>query len=437
MITCPNCNEQLADGTKFCRRCGAEQGIPAPAAVIPTPAEAVRPAETAADEETDAPRRSGAGAVITAAVVAAFCIGGAAVYFGLRGGSSDSSSTDSRPNTVKMYEEEIAPESSAPESAADTAPAETTPPEETEPPADTEPPTTSAPDETEPPADTTVPAVPVDVPVGYNGEPYLRSANIVNSGALEYDGEAWYTGVDGLTRTELDGTRTQLCTGTVYYINAEDERLYFLRDNSVCSMNNDGSDLTVILNYVVHELTYYKGKLYFCSQLGGSSYYICSMNPDGTELKKLVQCVEWYMNISGDTIYFTDSLGGRKLMAMGLDGSGLRCICSDECYDVCVVGDKIYYSRGPGRILNMLDLTTSAITELGGHAQFTNLYLGRLYYVDGFGNVASRNLDGSDTKNEFTMGNFSYLMFAPGKMAYCDTKADNALREVELVQPAP
>lgn len=404
-MNCPRCGEQLPKDTAFCRRCGA---------ALAEPDKLPEHAHTAAESVPESEGRV-SGAAIAVASAAAVCIVGAALFFGLRGADREDSAPDSRPNTVRRHEEKPAPAEEAPDSSS------------------AEPPDTTSPTATTPPAATTPPS---DTPDN-NGEPFVRSANIVNGGQLDYDGESWFTGGSGLRRTDRDGTRTQLCQGTIYYINAEDGSLYFTKDGLPCSMNTDGSELSVLLQYPAHELTYYGGRLYFCSQLGGNDYYICSMLPDGSDLKKLTQCLEWYMNIGGDTIYFTDYPGGRHIMAMDLDGSNLREICTDECYDLCLVGSRLYYSRGEVRTLCVLDLSTSAITELGGHAQYTNYYLGRLYYVDGFGNIASRYPDGTGTRTEFAGKGFSYLTFAPGKLCYCDSRNNNALEELELVQQVP
>ena len=413
-MNCPKCGEQLPNNALFCKKCGAALAEPA------------APAAVSKVTEAEPSGKGTAAAVIASVTAAVLCIGGAALYFGLRSADKDDSRPDSRPNTVKIYDEQPAPESDTSEPPADTTTTTTTTTAPAEKPTETS--TTTA---------ETTKQAPTEAPPAYNGEAFMRSANIVNSGELDYDGQAWYTGGDGLWRIDTDGHRTQLCDGTVYYINAEDGRLYFTRSDAICSMNTDGSDYTVILNSLVHELTYYKGRLYFCSQLGGGGYYICSMLPDGSDLKKLTRCLEWYMNIGGDTIYFTDYPNGRNIKAMDLDGGSLRTVCTDECYDLCLVGDKLYYSRGAVRTLCMLDLSTSAITELGGHAQYTNFYLGKLWYVDGFGNIASRSLDGTGTRTEFAGKGFSYLMFTPGRLCFCDSKNNNALREIELVQQAP
>ena len=86
-----------------------------------------------------------------------------------------------------------------------------------------------------------------------------------------------------------------------------------------------------------------KGGLYFCSNMGGENYHICRMNPVNLEVTILYDCLEWYMSIHNDKIFFCNYDDNHNIYSMNLNGSDCKPIYYGECYDLCIVNDKIYF----------------------------------------------------------------------------------------------
>ena len=230
---------------------------------------------------------------------------------------------------------------------------------------------------------------------------FSLSANIVNGGLAAFDEKYVYLSNDNLIKRDIfTGEETILLKKKVYYINIDSDYLYFkTSDNHVYKIDKYGGNLVKLLDYYVHELTVYNGKLYFCSNMGTEEYGIYSMNTDGTDIRKIADVNAWYMNIYKDNIYYTDYNNRRKLMKMDLNGKNRECLCEKRCFNVCVIDDMIYFSTGDGRKLYRMTANgTQKEKILDSYTNYTNYYNSRFYFIDDNNIIYSCKTDGTDLK---------------------------------------
>lgn len=262
---------------------------------------------------------------------------------------------------------------------------------------------------------------------------YSVCANSSNGGQAVYDGEKYFLGGLPLICDD-NNTQKVLLEKRCYYLNCNDEYLFFVTSDNdhIFRMKKDGSELTKLYDHTSHELILYNDMLYFCSDMGTSSYHICCMDTNGSNVKVLYDCNEWFMNVYKDRIYFTDYDSDRKLMSMALDGSDVRTLYDSPCYDVCAVNDKLYFSLdNDSRNLFSFDIASGEVSLIRKkYTRYTNYYNGRLYFVDEDGNISSCLENGDDVKTEYTSKAFSYLTFLPERAFYCDS--DDNYNLVEL-----
>lgn len=233
----------------------------------------------------------------------------------------------------------------------------------------------------------------------------MGSTNIINGGYACQDAEYRYLNQDGilyrmpLSAAEDGQTMVPLVYEEAYYMNLVDDRLYFVsadRNNAICSVAADGSDLTVVYDVYCYELTYCDGWFYF-SRVDGNARAICRMRPDGSELTELYTCEAWYMNISGGQIYFCNFSDGLALYAMSLDGSDVRVVYDGVSSDLCVADDVIYFSadRTSRRLYRIHTDGTGLTLVYDGYARYTNFSNDRLYFTNETGILYSCRADGS------------------------------------------
>lgn len=268
---------------------------------------------------------------------------------------------------------------------------------------------------------TSTTSIPTIEPI--NDVVYNHSANIVNGGFCCYDDGQYYFGDSELKKSSFISSNDQITiyNGSTYYLNPVDDYLYFTtpnENNSICRVKKDGSNFEVLYNNPCHELTYYEGWLYFCSNMGGENYHICRMNPDNLEVKILYDCREWYMSIYNDRIFFCNCDDNYNIYSMNLNGTDCKPIYYGECYDLCIANNKIYFSKGAqSRQLYRIDLDGSNLSLLrDSYTIYTNYRDDKLYYVDSDGLLCKCNLDGSQSEIVQNLSSYSFVVLLPDKI---------------------
>lgn len=252
---------------------------------------------------------------------------------------------------------------------------------------------------------------------------YNHSANIVNGGFCCYDDGQFYFGDVKLKKSNFlsISNPTTIYNGSTYYLNSVEDYLYFTtpnENNSICRVKKDGTDFEVLYNMPCHELTYYKGWLYFCCKTENEKYQICRMNLDDFKVTVLYNCLEWYMSIYDEKIFFCNYYDNNNIYSMNLDGSGCKPIYYGECYDLCIVHDKIYFSQGvQSRELYCIDLDGGDLTLLrDSYTIYTNYRDDKLYFVDSKGFLCKCNLDGTQSEIVQNLSSYSYVTLLPNNI---------------------
>lgn len=267
------------------------------------------------------------------------------------------------------------------------------------------------------------------IPVGTDAYDFNSTTNVVNGGIANYDNESgvYYYGNIDLRSSDLAGDNVKtLYDSPAYCINIIGDELYFIAPNEgdvICKINKDGSGFEKVYENYCHELTYYKEWLYFCSDLGGSDYYICRMKPDGTEFTTLIQSREWYMNIYDDVIYFINYDRNHSICSMNLDGSNYQELLSDNYYyDLCVANDKIYFSESEEqRNLYSMNLDATGKDLLhDSYTRNTNYFNGKLYYVNTNRELCRCDMNGNNIEIIADSYSYEYISILPNLICCCD-----------------
>lgn len=210
-------------------------------------------------------------------------------------------------------------------------------------------------------------------------------SNILNGGyAARDENYVYFSDENGLYRYN-NSESMQLTDFRTYYINEQDDYLYFTNANEgnmICRMKKDGSGYEVLLDAYCYELTLYDGWLYFSTDVSGSRA-ISRMKPDGSELTSLVQTTVWYMCILEDTIFYCDYDNDYKLCAVNTDGSNQRVLFEGECSDLCAANGRIYFSadRTTRQLYSMNPDGSDFLMEAPNYAKHTNYMNGRLFFI--------------------------------------------------------
>ena len=268
---------------------------------------------------------------------------------------------------------------------------------------------------------------------------WSKSGNIINGGHAVYDGTSYYIGDSSLYELNTDGQKKILLDKQVDYINESGNYLYFVIDDEskICRMCKDGSNLTKLSEYQVHELTLYNDVLYFIMTSEGETNKICRMNTDGSDFTELYYSNNgiWYMNIWKDFVYFTDLNENRNIKCMSTDGSDIHTINNARCYDVIVINDKIYYSKDKdSRYLYQMDLNGNNQMQLNSICSRNINYLnGYLYYRDDNYNMHRCELNGQNDNIICNNGDVTFITLAPDKIYYRPNGENSGLKEITVL----
>lgn len=117
----------------------------------------------------------------------------------------------------------------------------------------------------------------------------------------------YYSNYCGIYKMNLDGSENQLLydEGSCYYLNSDEDWLYFLTNDTVCKIKKDGTEFTVVR--------------------------------EGTAFN---------LHVHDDYIYFIDIKKDRELCRMKKDGSDEICLEGPRTYSISILGDYIRYQYG-------------------------------------------------------------------------------------------
>lgn len=128
---------------------------------------------------------------------------------------------------------------------------------------------------------------------------------------VNVDGSWIYFGAeDGLYRMKTDGSDcTKLISGSVWYLNVTEEKLYFTLTDSgraLCSCNPDGSDLTTLIAADVYDTLILGNLIYYCY---GEDRNLWAMQLDGSNQMQLTDRYARWLNTDGSDVYYTNDAG--------------------------------------------------------------------------------------------------------------------------------
>ena len=183
-----------------------------------------------------------------------------------------------------------------------------------------------------------------------------------------YTGPAWY---DEYTRSELTlsgnnafpeslvtkdsaiaerfsyGNRDEL-----YAMDAaacEDSSYYYFADptdkGSLCRISKkDMSRKTKLCGISAENLNILSGKIYFINHFtaGGDSAGIYSISRDGSGLKQLLEGSFYSLRMVNDWLYYIGGEDG-SIRRMNIHGLSEEILCNEDCNDLWVAGNEIYY----------------------------------------------------------------------------------------------
>ena len=266
--------------------------------------------------------------------------------------------------------------------------------------------------------DKSTPEVSMD---NFNGQ-----TNIVNGGIGCYDGINYYFGNDFLLCKDMNGFENILYNNTAYYLNVVGDYIYFVakyENNAICRIKKDGTEFEKIYTSYCHELTYYDGWLYFCSDMGTDDYFICRMKPDGSNFTVLANCLEWYMNIYEDKIFFCNCYDGNSIYSMNTDGSDYKLVYKGDCYDLCIVDSKLYFSAD-GDLRWLYSINTDGTNEVlisDSYTRCTNYQNNKLYFINSEEMICNCDLNGKNKYILYDDISYSFITLFPGKICSCDS----------------
>lgn len=238
------------------------------------------------------------------------------------------------------------------------------------------------------------------------------TSNIANGGYACMDGsEMFYSDDNGIYR--INGGNSEMILGAgAHYMNLADGKIYFCDvdlNNSLCSVNRDGSDMRVLRYEECYELTYYEGWLYFSESKYGKDR-ICRMRPDGSDYTRLADVKSWYLTINSGRIYFVNYNTGCTLDVMNCDGSDLHTLVGEETSDICIAGGRIYYSSDK-RKRDLYSISFDGMDKVlvhEGYIKHTNIIGTKAYFTDSNNNLNVLDLNNDDLKVYSDLGYISY-----------------------------
>ncbi len=270
----------------------------------------------------------------------------------------------------------------------------------------------------------------------YNDFSWSLSGNIINGGHAVFDGKDFYIADSVLYRLDAEGKKTTLYERQIDYMNECEDFLYFVIEESgtIHRMRKDGGELLSLNNKKAHELTHNNNMLYYVEETNSGANKICCMNMDGSDSIDLYYSDDeiWYMNVYKNRIYFTDLGKNRNIMSMNLDGSDLRLLNNEQCYDILVIDDFVYYSiNNDTRYLCRMGLYGDNPVQLNSTCtKNINYKDNALYYRDENYNMHKCSLNGDNDYIVCSTGDVTFITLIPGKIFYRMKGAKTGLIEI-------
>ena len=203
--------------------------------------------------------------------------------------------------------------------------------------------------------------------------------------------------------SENDCGELEIINDRIYYVN-------YSGNNTINSMNLDGSDDKVIYEKEAYNLRAYKDKLYFIQNgLTGDYIYSMDLNDLAKAPVKFEDCKTTSFEIHNDEIYFRKIFKVNKCLAkVKLDGTGYEEILKDcDPESFAFNGNKIYYYNDVSSNYGIFefDLVTKENKRLAKEYASSLIYLdGYIYYYNYttgvFGDSHFKRLNLKDNKLE-------------------------------------
>lgn len=119
---------------------------------------------------------------------------------------------------------------------------------------------------------------------------------------------------------------------------------------------------------------------------------------------------------------------------MNIDGSEYKFLHSGECYDLCVVNNKIFFSSDIElRRLHSIDFNgNNEEILLNSYARFINYYDDKLYFVNAEGMLCFCDLDGSNLSVLYNSTSYAFITLLPEKICCYDANKKNELLILDM-----
>lgn len=274
--------------------------------------------------------------------------------------------------------------------------------------------------------------------------------NISNLGSVCFkDGVTYYQNSDdgfSIYRDDGKGEPLKLNSGTSYFINVVGDYVYYIHEDSdfhIFRMKTDGSENSEIIAQTAYYMTVYGDKIYYADYGDGQNLYRADL--DGKNAEKIVQATCYYPIIAENMIYYVDYSQDGKIVRANLDGSSPEVIDEENPIVAAYLNydkGKLYYTNAVTEInqgsgyensLMCYDLAKQSLTTvIEDQCADVNVYNDRIYYSDLDKNcVYSCKLDGSDIRQEYDK-NGIFLNTADNRL-YCFVKPQNGDAFIETV----
>jgi len=180
---------------------------------------------------------------------------------------------------------------------------------------------------------------------------YIETQRVQTSSGLDDYTNLWKMKIDGTSKTKIYDnvkSRSGYIIGTISNLYATPNMLYFNlhqyegEDNGIYKMDINGVKMD-LLNGECCVYTNYGDKWIYYRQFGNLDIY--KMKYDGSERTKLSETkntkidANFSMNVAGNWIYFCEN----GLYKMKIDGTEKAIISDDDCEQINVLGDWIYF----------------------------------------------------------------------------------------------
>jgi len=220
-----------------------------------------------------------------------------------------------------------------------------------------------------------------------NAEYGNTAGNINNGGSVATKGD-WIFYSNATENGSLykvkanDSEKTKLCGDMCHYINVVGDWVFFGdrdKNSNIYKIKTDGSALTQVNSDNSWRISVVGNWIYYV--VGFDKSYLYKIRTDGTERTQLNNDNTSCINIVKSSIYYIKE---NSIYRMALNGANKSLILSDECYELIVIGEWMYYtSTGSHGGYSFYKIRTDGTEKilLHEHVNHFNIDETRIFYI--------------------------------------------------------